>query len=88
MIVEVAYIDLDIQFVKKVDVVEGVSIETVIKTSGLLEEKTDISLDKNQVGIFGEIATLDVIVKENDRVEIYRALKMDPMDARRLRAKV
>ena len=46
----------------------------------------EISLSTNQVGVFGEVVSLDQIVAAGDRIEIYRPLKMDPMQARRLRA--
>ena len=37
------------------------------------------------IGVFGEIKSPDHILSENDRVEIYRPLKIDPKDARRKR---
>jgi putative ubiquitin-RnfH superfamily antitoxin RatB of RatAB toxin-antitoxin module len=86
--VEVTYISSDIEFVKKIEVLIDSTVHDAIKQSGLLEQHSDISLEINKVGIFGEIVSLDTLVKENDRVEVYRALKMDPMDARRLRAEV
>ena len=39
------------------------------------------------IGIFGKRVTLDKILKEGDRIEIYRPLIRDPKEARRLRAK-
>ncbi len=88
MLVEVTYISSHIEFVKKIEVLINSTVHDAIKQSGLLEQHSDISLEKNKVGIFGEIVSLDTLVKENDRVEVYRALKMDPMDARRLRAEI
>lgn len=38
------------------------------------------------VGIFGRRAALDAPLADGDRVEIYRALRADPKDARRRRA--
>ena len=37
-------------------------------------------------GIFGKRVTLDTLLSEGDRVEIYRPLAMDPKEARRRRA--
>jgi uncharacterized protein len=37
------------------------------------------------VGIWGQSATLDDPVQEGDRIEVYRALLVDPKEARRLR---
>ncbi|MGH8335651.1 MAG: RnfH family protein [Gammaproteobacteria bacterium] len=38
------------------------------------------------MGIFGRLASPDTLLREGDRVEIYRALLKDPKDARRDRA--
>ena len=38
------------------------------------------------VGIWGRRCSLDQLVAEGDRVEIYRPLTIDPMEARRTRA--
>jgi hypothetical protein len=88
MQVEVTYITPHMQFVRKVEVPMHATVHDAIKKSGLLDQHTDILLNKNKVGIFGEIVSLDTVVNDNDRVEVYRALKMDPMDARRLRAEI
>lgn len=40
-----------------------------------------------RVGIFGELAAADQRLADGDRVEVYRALKMDAKEARRRRAK-
>jgi putative ubiquitin-RnfH superfamily antitoxin RatB of RatAB toxin-antitoxin module len=42
---------------------------------------------KNPVGIFGEPASLETRLRDGDRVEVYRPLKIDPKEARRRRAK-
>jgi uncharacterized protein len=39
------------------------------------------------VGIFSKMVSLETKLKSGDRVEIYRALSIDPMDQRRARAK-
>jgi putative ubiquitin-RnfH superfamily antitoxin RatB of RatAB toxin-antitoxin module len=40
------------------------------------------------VGIFGQICDLEKILNAGDRIEIYRPLQKDPMDARRQKAKI
>ena len=40
------------------------------------------------VGVFGEVCGPERVLAEQDRVEIYRALRLDPKEARRQRAKV
>lgn len=39
-----------------------------------------------RVGIYGRVVALKTVLKDGDRVEIYRPLLADPKDLRRLRA--
>lgn len=74
------------QFIQALEVAAGSTVEQVIKQSNILTMHPEISLQENKVGIFNEIVELNTQVKEKDRVEIYRPLTMDPMEARRMRA--
>lgn len=47
----------------------------------------DIGLDQHRVGIFSKLKTPETVLREHDRVEIYRPLLADPKDARRKRAR-
>ena len=85
--VEVAYALLERQFLKSLDVKLGASVSEAIALSGVLEEFPEINLDLNPVGIYSKKVTLDSVVKDGDRIEIYRALRVSPKEARRLRAK-
>ncbi len=84
--VEVAYALPDEQFLKEMTVPEGATIADVIEQSGLLELYPDIDLEKNGVGIFSKASKLDTVVREHDRVEVYRPLIADPKEARRKKA--
>ena len=42
--------------------------------------------DPSRIGIFTRKVTPDRVLEEGDRVEIYRPLVLDPMEARRRRA--
>lgn len=42
---------------------------------------------KDRIGIFGKCVSLDALLSEGDRIEIYRPLMQDPKEARRKRAK-
>ena len=88
MKVEVVYINANSQFVVSIDVAENACVEEAIRDSGVLEKYPEISLHKNRVGIFNELVCLHTRVQANDRVEIYRPLTLDPMQARRMRAKM
>ena len=46
----------------------------------------EIDLEVNQIGIFGKLTQLDHVMRERDRIEIYRPLIADPKEIRRQRA--
>lgn len=86
IVVEVAYALPDKQYLYSVKVPEGSSVEQAIIASGLLEIRSDISLQQNKVGIFSRPVKLQDEVHSGDRIEIYRPLIADPKDLRRQRA--
>ena len=85
--IDVAYALLERQFLKTLDVKPGASVSEAITVSGVLGEFPEINLDINPVGIYSKKVTLDLVVKDGDRIEVYRALRVSPKEARRLRAK-
>ncbi len=66
-------------------VTAGTTLMRAIQESGLLQRCPEIDLTMNKVGIFGRLRDLDALLKEGDRVEIYRPLRADPKEARRQR---
>ena len=84
--VEVAYALPEKQYLQRVTLSEGATVEEAIRASGLLELRSDIDLAKNKVGIFSRPAKLADAVQDGDRVEIYRPLIADPKELRRKRA--
>ncbi|TCV92186.1 RnfH family protein [Biostraticola tofi] len=84
--VEVVYALPEKQYLRKVVLEEGSTLEQAIKASGLLTQRRDISLATNKVGIFSRPAKLEDQVNDGDRVEIYRPLLVDPKELRRQRA--
>lgn len=84
--VEVAYALPPQQVIVAVQVAEGTTIEQAIRASGLLEKFSDINLAANKVGVFGKLSKLDTVLRDRDRVEIYRPLIADPKEVRRQRA--
>ena len=83
---EVAYALPQKQYLQRVTLDEGATIEQAIQASGLLTLRDDIDLAKNKVGIYSRPAKLDDVVHDGDRVEIYRPLIADPKELRRQRA--
>lgn len=74
------------EFLRELVVEEGTTIGAAIEASGVLAAFPDINLVTQPVGIFAKKKTLDTVLRERDRVEIYRPLVADPKDSRRKRA--
>ncbi len=65
---------------------KGTTLKEAIEASGILDSFEQIDLTKDRVGIFSKFATLDTVLREKDRVEIYRPLIADPKQVRKERA--
>ena len=63
------------------EVAEGATIASAL--SGCADFK--LPLDQFRVGIWGRVRPLETSLREHDRIEVYRPLTVDPMEARRLR---
>ena len=85
--VEVAYATPTQQKIIPFKITEGATIEEAIFRSGILLLFPEIDLMKQTVGIFSKQKKLTDIVKEGDRIEMYRPLTMDPKEARKKRVK-
>lgn len=84
--IEVIYALPEEQQLITLDVEQGTTVEQAIKLSGVLEKYPEIDLDKNKVGIFGKVCKKDEVLRDKDRIEIYRPLIADPKESRRKRA--
>ena len=71
------------QSLVKVCLQEGATVEEAIALSGIVEKYPDEDLSALQTGIWGHYVERDALVKNGDRVELYRPLLRDPRDARR-----
>lgn len=84
--IEVAYAIPATQILIPLDVSQGTTVEEAVKLSGILEQFPEINLAENKLGVFGKVAPPDQILRDKDRVEIYRPLIADPKESRRKRA--
>lgn len=84
--VELAYARPDEQILMDLSMDDGNTVEAAIRQSGILERFQEIDLECNNVGIFGKQCGLDRVLRDGDRIEIYRPLLVDPKTARRRRA--
>lgn len=58
-----------------------------IEKSGVLKRFPEIDITQQSVGINSRLVNLSSKIQPNDRIEIYRPLTLEPMQARRMRAK-
>jgi uncharacterized protein len=85
--VEVAYSPAPRQVqVVTLDLAAGCSVADALRASGLLERHA-LALEGSRCGIWGRVQPLDGLLRDGDRVELYRPLSVDPKQARRLRYK-
>ncbi len=86
MLVEVAYALEKKQTLLEIEVDKGTTLKQAIERSGIIDIYPQIDLTKDKTGVFGKIAKLDTVLREKDRVEIYRPLIADPKQVRKERA--
>lgn len=84
--VEVVYALRDRQKAVSVQLPAGASARDAVERSGLLAEFPEIDLSVNKLGIWNKLAKADAVLRDKDRVEIYRPLIADPKEVRRQRA--
>jgi len=84
--VEVVYALPEKQYLQKVSLAEGATVEQAIAASGIMKLRPEIDLASNKVGIWSRAVKLQDEVHNGDRVEIYRPLIADPKALRRQRA--
>ncbi len=60
----------------------GASVRDALLRSGLCPKTDGVAL---KVGVWGQLRALDHVLRDRDRVEVYRPLQIDPKEARRLR---
>lgn len=61
------------------------SVLQALQASGLLVRYPEVDNLQTVVGVWGRKAPLDQLLRDQDRVEVYRPLRVDPKVARRER---
>lgn len=84
--VEVCYALPSKQELVRVKLPEGATLQQALEASGLLVKYPEIDIKKNKFGIFAKLSRLDAVLRDRDRVEIYRPLIADPKEVRKQRA--
>jgi putative ubiquitin-RnfH superfamily antitoxin RatB of RatAB toxin-antitoxin module len=62
------------------------TVKQALEISDILNLIPEIDLKKQKFGIFGKICKFDTILRNRDRIEIYRPLIADPKEIRKQRA--
>jgi putative ubiquitin-RnfH superfamily antitoxin RatB of RatAB toxin-antitoxin module len=84
--IEVVYALPAKQTLLRKQVAAGTSVLEAIRASGILEMHPEIDIATSKLGVFGKLVKPDTVLREKDRVEIYRPLIADPKEVRRKRA--
>lgn len=81
--IEVAVALQRIQSLLELVLEEGITVGAALERSGVYEQYPEDGLRTLAVGIWGQPVDRDRIVRNGDRIELYRELEIDPRDARR-----
>ena len=84
--VEIVYALPHEQALLKLKLPAGATVAEAVRASGIAEKHPEIDLAQNKLGIFGKLTKADTVLRDRDRVEIYRPLVADPKEIRRKRA--
>ena len=84
--VEVCYALPEKQLLIKVKLPQGSTLQQALEASGVLLKHPEIDLKKNKFGVFAKLSKVDTVLRDRDRIEIYRPLIADPKEVRKQRA--
>ena len=73
------------QVLKKMNVQNGCTAREAVCQSALDEIFSELDLQTAPLGIFGKSVKDETLLRDKDRIEIYRPLLIDPKEARRKR---
>ncbi|MFZ3017719.1 MAG: RnfH family protein [Gallionella sp.] len=84
--IEVVYALPHEQTLLKKNVPAGTTVADALQASGILQKHPELNLATSKLGIFGKLTKADAVLRDKDRIEIYRPLIADPKEVRRKRA--
>lgn len=73
-------------FWKHLHVPDGTTLRGALEQCGVAQQYPHLDIEQCKSGIYGKSRPLDTLLRDGDRIEIYRPLLADPKEARRLRA--
>ncbi|MDN3518352.1 RnfH family protein [Aquisalimonas lutea] len=75
------------QRIRSLELPAGTTAREAVQRSGLAAEFPEIDPDRAPLGIYGRHVEDGHVLRDGDRVEVYRPLVIDPREARRQRAR-
>ena len=72
---------------RRIEVSSGCTVIQAIEASGIAQCLPAGAVDPARLGIFARKVAPGRLVRDGDRIEIYRPLALDPMEARRRRSR-
>jgi putative ubiquitin-RnfH superfamily antitoxin RatB of RatAB toxin-antitoxin module len=63
----------------------GATVADALTASGLQSRYSGLVLEDASIGVWGALCRSSDLLRDRDRVEVYRPLLVDPKEARRLR---
>ena len=85
--VEVAYAEPMRQKIIPLTMNEGATLQQAVERSGMVRFFPHLDVSKADFGVFSLPRPRDYVLRDGDRVEIYRPLIADPKEMRRQRAR-
>lgn len=84
--IEIVYGTPEKQILRTFSVKNGTTARAAVLQSSLDKDFPGLDLNTAPLGIFGKKIKDDTLLRNRDRIEIYRPLLIDPKEARRRRA--
>ena len=66
-----------------IDVNDSCTVMDALTQSGILVNFPEIDIETAKIGIYGKFVKTDAVLKDGDRVEIYRPITADPKTVHR-----
>ena len=84
--IEIVHAGVDQLWRERVDVPAGSTVMQALETSDILTRLPAAVVQPLRLGIYARRVEPDHVLRDGERIEIYRPLALDPMAARRRRA--
>ena len=85
--IEIAYAEPQRAVIKTLRLPAGACVADALRLAALDPDFSAVDFATSAIGIFGKLSRRDQLLRQGDRIEIYRPLSADPKEARRARAR-